>query len=133
MKKISILSLIIFCLMAVYSYAQTGHGMMRGHGSGEGMMEHMMMHEEMMGHEQMTGDMTDIMTQMSELMGEMSEMMKDMPKDKAHQMSFMMRDMCPEMNRISEMLDTGTATDEEIKVMHDKIMEMKKGMTEIKQ
>jgi predicted nucleic acid-binding Zn-ribbon protein len=88
-------------------------------------------HAGMMGHEQMVSNMTEMMNRLSGMMIDMSEMMKDMPKDKMHQVSSMMRDMCSEINRVSELMDAGTATDEEIKAVQNRIMELKKRMSEM--
>ncbi|RJQ48341.1 MAG: hypothetical protein C4538_04010 [Nitrospiraceae bacterium] len=130
MKQTIVLSILMLCLSSTYSFAQMGHGMMREMPGGT-MHEHMMGHEGMMNHEQMKGNMADMMNQLSGMMGRMSEMMKDMPKEKMHQMSSLMRDMCLEMNRMSEMMGKGAATDEEIKAAHHSINELKKRLSEI--
>lgn len=126
MKKIFCITIFILALSAPYSFAQMGHGMMREMPGG-------MMHEHMMGHEEMMENMTDMLNQLSEIMRDISEMMKGMPKDKMKQISSIMKDMYTEIEMMAEMMDKDSATYEEIKSMHDRTVEMKKRMSEIKQ
>lgn len=138
MKHVFLILILISGLVATYSFAQMGHGMMRdktgemGHSQmmdDKGhMMEHSKMMDDMMG---MTHEMSEIMHDMAEMMGEMSEMSRDMSREKMHKMSNIMRDMCAEMNKMPDMMDKGMATEEEMRMMHNRMMEMQKQMREI--
>lgn len=130
MKKIFITATLFLTFNAAAAFAQMGHGMMRELPAGT-MHEHMMGHAGMMSHEQMRGNMRDMMNRMSGLMENMSGMMKDLPADKMKRISGMMIDMCTEMNRMSEMMDKGMTTDDEMKAMHDRMMEMQKQMSDL--
>ncbi len=80
-------------LLASFSYAQMGGGMMGGQ-KGEMMeqkgmtgQQQMMQQKGMMDQQQMMDGMMDMMHQMSTMMGDMSGMMKDMPVDRMKKMS----------------------------------------------
>ena len=118
MKRILIVTIMVSVLAASNSFAQMGHGMMRE--MPEGMM-----------HEHMMGNMTDMINELSGLMGKMSEMMKDMPKENMNSIAEIMKDMSFEMSRMSEMMDRGAVTDEEIKAVHSRIIELQKRMMEM--
>jgi hypothetical protein len=60
-----------------------------------------------------------------------SAMIKDMPKENMLNMSALMRDMSIEMSKMSEIVDKGTATDEEMKTMHERMTKMQKTFSEI--
>jgi len=130
MKRFFITMALLLIFAPAYGFAQMGHGMMRETPGGM-MHEHMMGHEGMMGYENMMGNMTDMINELSGLMSKMSEMMKDMPRENMHQISSTMRDTCSEMSRMSEMMDKGAATDEEIKAVHHRIKDLQKRMSEM--
>ncbi len=126
MKRMLIISILILGLVATYSFAQMGHGMMRDE-AGEMGRSHMMEHGNMMGDMMgITQDMSAMMRDMSEMMGDMSKMSKDMSRDRMHKMSNMMREMCAEMNRMSDIMDKGMATEQEMRTMHNRMMEIQK-------
>lgn len=131
MKHLLIIAFLLSVLTDSESIAQMGHGMMRGMPGGT-MNEHMRGHEDMMNHEQMIGSMTDIMRELADIMSDMSKMMQNMPKYVIHQMPSLIRDICSEMNRLSEMMDRGTVSDEEIKSVHDRILDVKRRLIGIR-
>jgi hypothetical protein len=47
-------------------------------------------------------------------------------------MSILMKDMADEMNAISTIIGRGTATEEEMKTAHNRIMELQKAMREFR-
>ncbi len=131
MKRIFVITILIIGLAAAYSFAQMGHGMMRGteEEMGQGhMMEQGHMMGSMMG---VTQDMSVMMRRMSGMMGGISNMSREMSGDRMHNMSNMMRDMCREMSRMADFMDKGAATDEEMKAMRNRMMEMQKQMPDL--
>lgn len=137
MKRIFIIISLILCLPATYSFAQMGHGIMRD----SQMMEqkdmtgerHMLEHGRMMDN--MTGltqDMSAVMNQMSEVMGNVSRTGRDLSKDNMHRLSNMMRDMSSEMNRMSLIMGKGKVTDEEMKAIRNRMMEIQKQISDMK-
>ena len=130
MRQVMVMVILLFGLTTSYSLAQMGHGMMRDsqmmgeHGmTGSGQM---MEHGKMMGNiKGMTQDISDLMRKMSELMG------RDISRERAHAMSNVVRDMAAEMNRISFMMDSGAATEEEMRDVENRMMEIKKYMSNI--
>jgi hypothetical protein len=130
MRQVMVMVILLFGLTTSYSLAQMGHGMMRDshmmeeHGmTGSGQM---MEHGKMMGNiKGMTQDISDLMRKMSELMG------SDISRERAHAMSNVVRDMAVEMNRISFMIDRGSATEEEMIDVQNRMMEIKKYMSNI--
>lgn len=130
MKNILLINILIIMFMASYSLAQMGHGMMRdGHmmeehgmsGSGH-MMEHGQMMENIKG---MTQDISTHMREISELMG------RDFSTERAHAMADIMRDMATEMNRISFMMESGGATQEEMRDVQNRMREVNHYMSNI--
>ena len=137
MKRIFIIISLILCLPATYSFAQMGHGIMRD----SQMMEqkdmtgekHMLEHGRMMDN--MTGltqDMSAVMNQVSEVMGNVSGTGRDLSKDNMHRLSNMMRDMSSEMNRMSWIMGKGKVTDEEMKAIRNRMMEIQKQISDMK-
>jgi len=131
MKRIFTAMILILGLFSAYTYAQMGHGMMRDTDKG-------MEHGEMMGKGHMMGKMMKGMMgmthKMSEIMNNMAEMMsKDMTEERMHKMSGIMKDMCAEMAKMSEMMDKGMATEEEMKAMHDRMSKIHKKMMEMRE
>lgn len=137
MKRIFIIISLILCLPATYSFAQMGHGIMRD----SQMMEqkdmtgekHMLEHGRMMDN--MTGltqDMSAVMNQVSEVMGNVSRTGRDLSKDNMHRLSNMMRDMSSEMNRMSWIMGKGKVTDEEMKAIRNRMMEIQKQISDMK-
>lgn len=143
MKSVFIITILILGLLVTYSSAQMGHGMMRNtHEMGQ---DHTTEQKEMMGkghmmeHDKMISDMmntthrmSEIIHYMSEMMGDMSKMSRDMSRDRMHKMSNMMRDMCAEINKMSLMMDKGMATDEEMRTIHNRMIEMQKQMWKLR-
>ena len=121
MKQMFVLSLMILCLSAADTFAQMGHGMMREYGSGQGMMDHMMMNEGMMSREQTAERMADITRQMSELMRDLSGKIEGLPSEKLDDLRNIMKEMSDEMETVSRLVEKGTATDEEVKDIREKI------------
>ena len=122
MKKLFLISLILG-LFVSYGYSQTagqksetGKGMMGGQ-KGQ-MMDNM-------------DNMKGMMDQMSGMMTGMPEMMKQMSPEKRKTMSEMMKGMSQQMMDMSKMMDKGTASDKDMKMMQDKMMQMQKKMSEI--
>ena len=121
MKQMFVLSLMILCLSAVDTFAQMGHGMMREYGSGQGMMDHMMMNEGMMSREKTAESMADITRQMSELMRDLSGKIEGLPSEKLDDLRNIMKEMSDEMETVSRLVEKGTATDEEVKDIRERI------------
>ena len=121
MKQMFVLSLMILCLSAVDTFAQMGHGMMREYGSGQGMMDHMMMNEGMMSREKTADSMADITRQMSELMRDLSGKIEGLPSEKLDDLRNIMKEMSDEMETVSRLVEKGTATDEEVKDIRERI------------
>ena len=160
MKRVFIISILIFGLSVSYSFAQMGHGMMReGHTMGQGHMTeqgrmseqgHMMEQEGKPGMQKNTfpdptvdrsimGDMMIMIQDMAVMIRQMSVIMSNMPemdsvrsRDRSYGMSILMKDMADEMNTISTIMGRGTATEEEMKSAHNRIMELQKAMREFR-
>ncbi len=130
MKQIIVISILLFGLMTSYSLAQMGHGMMRdSHMMGEqGMtgsgpvMEHGKMIENIQG---MTRDMSNMIGQFAGMISQ------EMSKERMHKTSEMMRDIAAEMNRVSFMLDRGNVTEEEMKDLENRMIEIQRHMSAI--
>ena len=130
MRNITLITILIVGLMTSYSLAQMGHGMMRDshmmgeHGTaGSGQM---MEHGQMMGNvKEMTQDMSNMIRQLAGVMS------RDMPGERRYKISEMMRDIAAEMNRISFMLDRGNVTEEEMKDLENRMIEIQKHMPDI--
>jgi polyhydroxyalkanoate synthesis regulator phasin len=131
MRKLLIIPLFMLCFMASNSFAQMGHGMMREYGGGQGMMEHMMMHEGMMSREQTADSVTDIIRQLSELMHDLSGKIEVSPPEKLHDLRDIMKDMSDEMEAVSRIVEKGTATDEEVKEMRERIAKTRENIFEM--
>ena len=58
-------------------------------------------------------------------------MMKDMPRDKMEMMSEMIKEMSQHMMDMSKCLEKGMVSEKDMKSMQDKMMQMKKKMSEI--
>jgi len=121
MRKLLIIPLFILCLTASNGLAQMGHGMMREYGSGQGMMDHMMMNEGMMSREQTADSVADITRQISELMRDLSGKIEGLPPEKLNDLRNVMKDMSDEMETVSRLVERGTATDEEVKDVRERI------------
>jgi polyhydroxyalkanoate synthesis regulator phasin len=131
MRKLLIIPLFMLCFMASNSFAQMGHGMMREYGGGQGMMDHMMMHEGMMSREQTADSVTDIIRQLSELMHDLSGKIEVSPPEKLHDLRDIMKDMSDEMEAVSRIVEKGTATDEEVKEMRERIAKTRENIFEM--
>jgi predicted house-cleaning noncanonical NTP pyrophosphatase (MazG superfamily) len=121
MKHVLLMAVLISALAVSYSFAQMGHGMMREHGSGEGMMEHMMMHQGMMSREQTAESISDLMRQLSELMRDLSGKIEKSQTEKPYDPENIMKDLSDELDVISRIVEKGTATDEEVKDIRERI------------
>ncbi|MBI5196030.1 MAG: hypothetical protein HZA10_06880 [Nitrospirae bacterium] len=135
MKKAMLIAVLVLAIAVTYSYAQMAHDM-KSEGAEEMKHSDMVCREGMLGHGKIMDCMSDMMQDMSGMMKKMSGMMKKMPDaekdktmDRMHKMSGMMKDMCAEMNKMSEMMDSGMAKEEDMKMMHERMMEMKKRMS----
>ncbi len=132
MNRILIITILVSCLNASDSIAQMGHGMMR-YMENELEHRHMMEHSKMMDRMQGTIlDMSGIMRRMSEMMSSMSNMSADMSRDERHKMAVIMRDLCTEINNMSEMMDKGMVTEGERDEMYDRMTELQKKMSEMR-
>jgi hypothetical protein len=127
MMKLLMIPLFMLCFMASNGFAQMGHGMMREYGGGEGMMEH----EGMMSRERTADSMTDITRQLSELMLDLSGKIEGSLPEKLHGLREIMKDMSDEMNSISKIIEKGTATDDEVKAMRERIARIKQDIAEM--
>jgi len=61
----------------------------------------------------------------------MRDMMKDMPRDKMEMMSEMMKGMSQHMMDMSKCMKKGMVSEMDMKSMQDKMMQMKKKMSEL--
>ena len=155
MKRVVFMSVFVFAIMAHYSSAQMGHGMMRNTHDmkQERMMEqgHMMDQERvmeqkdimgemyMMEHEKMMGsmmgitqDISTMMSEMSDMIGNMSIMSREQSRGRMQKMSEIIKKMSAEMIRMSWIMNKGMITDEEMKTMHKRILKMQKQMSEMR-
>jgi hypothetical protein len=137
MKRILMIT-VFFSVLAVSSVsAQMGHGMMRdSHMMGQG--GHMMGEQgvkgsgQMMDHGRMMGNVQGMTRYMSNMMGQLSGMIsQDMPGERRHKVSEMMRDVAAEMNRLSFIIDRGSATVGEMNDLESRMTELHKHMSEI--
>jgi hypothetical protein len=119
MKKLFLIGLILG-LFTSYSYAQMAD--QKGE-MGEGMMSQ----KETMDH------MRGMINQMSVLMGKMPNMMmKDMPPPDIRKMMFeIMKNMSQQMMDMSKIMEKGTVSEKEMKMMQDEMMQMQKRMSEL--
>lgn len=109
MKKVFLVSILILVLLTPYSFAQIGGGMISG--------------------ERMVANLQDMMSQMAGMMHHMAEMMKDMPANKMKMMTEMMEDMSHQMIEISKMIEKGMVSEDDMKRMNDKMIQMRNRMT----
>jgi hypothetical protein len=152
--RILLTIIIITGFIPAYTFAQMGHGMMReGHTMGQGHMTdqgHMTEQEGRPGKEGTTfpdpavdrgtmGDMMIMIQDIAVMMRQMSTVMSSLPdmdsvrsRDRSYGMSILMKDMADEMNMISTIIGRGTATEEEMKAAHNRIMELQKAMREFR-
>jgi methyl-accepting chemotaxis protein len=132
MRHILITTVLILYLAVSNSFAQMGHGMMRGgHMMGEEHMRGMMEEGQMMDHEEMMSTMTEMTGQITEMMQGVTRMMNQSSpadKERMHKLANMIRDLASEMNRISFMMERGDATEEEMKDLQMRIREIKRSM-----
>lgn len=148
MKRVILISILLTGLSVSNGFAQMGHGMMRGghmddgHMSDSGrMMEQeqqgmpgpgQVMDRKMMGSMMgMIQDIAIMMRQMSEVMSNIPDMKSDLSRDKSYMMSGLMRDMAAEMNEISGIIGKGTATEEEMRVIHRRVMRLQEDMRKL--
>lgn len=155
MKHILIIAGLVVTLAASYAGAQMGHGMMRdGHKMEQG--GHMMGDQGMMGSggmmggqdrdEQgaeaerrhmmnsvmgMTQDIAIMMRQMSVMMGDVTDT-QGVSGDRISRMSAIMKEMSTEMNRISDLVGKGSASDEEIRTMQNRMIQLQEQMWELR-
>jgi hypothetical protein len=143
MKKLFFITLLLLVIVAENSSAQMGHGMMR---SGDMMgKEHMMDQKEMtdrghmMQHNKMMGDMMGMsqdiaimMRQMSVVMGNITDVESKMSQGRMQNMSRLMRAIAVEMNVISDIMGKGSATDEEISALQNRMAELQKQVGELR-
>lgn len=130
MRQTFVILILILGLMTSNSLAQMGHGMMRGshmmeeHGMKESdqMIEHGKMMENLKG---ITRDVSNMMRQLSEIMQE------DIAREKRHITSDIIRDIAAEMNRISFVLERDNITEEEMKDMENRIMEIQNHTSDV--
>lgn len=74
---------------------------------------------------EMTQGMSNMIRQIAGVMSQ------DMTRERRHMTSEMMRDVAAEMNRISFMLDRGNVTEEEMKDLENRMIEIQKHMPDI--
>ena len=121
MRNITLITILIIGLMTSYSLAQMGHGMMRDSHMMQG--QEMMATGQMMEHGQMMENLKGITRDMSTIMDQLSGMMNgEMSRERRHKTSELMRDVAAEMNRMSFMMDRGTATDEEMRDFQNRMI-----------
>jgi cob(I)alamin adenosyltransferase len=133
MKKLFLIGLILG-LFTFYSYAQmTGQ---KGETS-KGMMgeqeDHMTEQKGMMGQKEMMENMMSMMDQMSEMIGKIPKMLMKLtpPPDIRETMFGIMKDMSLQMMDISKIMEKGEASEEEMKMMKDKMARIQKRMEEL--
>jgi hypothetical protein len=132
MRQTIVISILILGLMTSYSLAQMGHGMMRD----SNMMEKHGMKEsgQMIEHGQMMENLKGITRDMSTMMGQLSGIInQEMSRERRYEISEMMRDVAAEMNRISFMLERGNVTEEEMKDLENRMIEIQKRMSDMMQ
>ena len=111
MRKLFLIGLILG-LFTSYSYAQKGQ-----------MMEQKEMMDNMMG---MADQMSGMMARMPKMM------MKVMPPPDTRKMMFeIMKDMSMQMMDMSKMMEKGTASHKEMKIMEDKMAQIQKKIGEL--
>ncbi len=115
MKKILLISIVILTLTAVYGYAQMGGGMMSGG---------------MMGGQQEMGQggmMMQATNQIGSMMQRMSGMLgKSMGPEDTTRMSEIMRDMSKQMMDMSNIMQSGNISRDEMQMLQQKMMETEK-------
>jgi hypothetical protein len=145
----------LIIVLATSGYSQMGHGMMRGghmmEGGGHMMGGHMMKGDER-GHEQgmMRGQISDehrrvmngmmsamqdiaiMMRQMSVMMGDITSEGSNAMKSKMKEMSALLKDMAAEMNRISGMIGGGPVSDEDVRTMQKRVMDLQERIWEVR-
>ena len=130
MRQIIVISILILGLMTSYSLAQMGHGMMRDSHMMQG--QNKMATGQMIDHGQMMKNLKGITRDMSIIMGELSGMMnQDMSRERMQKTSELMRDVAAEMNSVSFMLERGNVTEEEMKDLENRMIEIQKNMSDI--
>ena len=110
MKRILLISIVILTLTAVYGYAQMGGGMMGGQqemGQGGMMM-------------QVTNQMGSMMQKMSGLLG------KSMGPEDTTRMSEIMRDISKQMMDMSNIMQSGNISRDEMQMLQQEMMETEK-------
>ncbi|NWG02797.1 MAG: hypothetical protein HXY44_08080 [Syntrophaceae bacterium] len=111
MRKLFLIGLILG-LLTSYSYAGKG---------------------EMMDQKEMMDKVREVMNQMSGIMARMPGMMRKVmpPPDVREAMFEIMKDMSMQLMDISKMMEKGTASDKEMKMMQDRMVQMQKRMDEL--
>ena len=112
MKKMVITGIMIFAVTAGYAYAQMGGGMMGGQQGKTGQGGTMMQGTE--GMMQMMHRMTGIMQKISDMMGRGKG-------SENIEMSEMMRDMSRQMMKMSNTMQSGNASREDMKTLRQGI------------
>jgi hypothetical protein len=111
MRKLFLIGLILG-LFASYSYAQKG---------------------QMMEQKEMMENMVGMMDQMSGMMARMPKMLvRVMPPPDVRKMMFeIIKEMSMQMMDMSKIMEKGTASDKEMKMMQDKMVQTQKKMDEL--
>jgi protein CpxP len=129
MKKLLLIGLTLG-LLASFTYAQMGGGMMGGQKGemGGGMMggQQGQMGSGMMQGQQMMGGMMQNINQMSGIMQKMSEVINKMDASRMNEMSGIMEDISKQMMNMSLMMKKGKVSQEEMQNLRREMMDTEK-------
>lgn len=97
-------------------------------------------HQEMMvGHGEMMNSMKDMAYDLSNMMNDMSRMIgrlsaeeREASKENISDMANMMKQMCSEMNNMSDTMESGMITDSEMAMMKSRVMEIQESISALK-
>ncbi|MBI4844079.1 MAG: hypothetical protein HY809_07145 [Nitrospirae bacterium] len=106
---------------------------MQGEG-GVALKEELMMgHQEMMnGMKDISYDMSNMMNDISRAIGAMSAAERERSQEKLKDISNLMKQICSEMNNMSEAIERGMMTDADMTMMKSRVMEMQESASSLK-